>query len=223
VLLGPVLGRYILRSSFIRHALLLGPVCLGMFLVQRASFPASRHIQWPWAQHRNGWLKAFVWIRENTPSSALFALGPDHMNTSGEDNEGFRAVAERCSPITVRMRELSHCFPHWRKCGIKKRLHSRVGTGSEYRTSSDFPELTECPGSYCRSPSRAWSVLIGTNRFWCAEFLWTFSWGGESAYRIDILERVKKQRRPPMARHLGCRRDVSPWSRGILNFDSKER
>ncbi len=95
VLLGPVLGRYILRSSFIRHALLLGPLCLGMFLVQRASFPASRHIQWPWAQHRNGWLKAFVWIRENTPPSALFALGPDHMNTSGEDNEGFRAVAER--------------------------------------------------------------------------------------------------------------------------------
>ncbi len=95
VLLGTVLGRSILRFSLVRHVLLLGPVCLCMFLVQRATFPASRHIQWPGVEHRNGWSRAFVWIRESTPTSAIFALSPDHMNIPGEDNEGFRAVAER--------------------------------------------------------------------------------------------------------------------------------
>src|SRR5947209_14245845 len=95
VLIGTELGRLVLHSSVIRHVFCLAPVCACMFLVQRATFPASEHIQWPWRDEGNPWLQAFVWIRDNTPRSAVFALNPDHMTTAGEDNEGFRAVAER--------------------------------------------------------------------------------------------------------------------------------
>ena len=40
-------------------------------------------------------MDAFVWIREHTPSDAYFALDPDHMRLPGEDQHGFRAIAER--------------------------------------------------------------------------------------------------------------------------------
>ena len=40
-------------------------------------------------------MRAFVWIREKTPSDAYFALNPDHMALAGEDQHGFRAIAER--------------------------------------------------------------------------------------------------------------------------------
>jgi hypothetical protein len=35
------------------------------------------------------------WIRGNTPVAALFALDPRHMELPGEDENGFRARAER--------------------------------------------------------------------------------------------------------------------------------
>ena len=55
----------------------------------------SAHIEWPWAQPRNQWAQAFEWIRGNTPVDALFAIDPRHMELPGEDENGFRARAER--------------------------------------------------------------------------------------------------------------------------------
>jgi len=52
-------------------------------------------VEWPWAKTRNSWAQAFDWIRDNTPTSALFALNPDHMTLPGEDETGFRARAQR--------------------------------------------------------------------------------------------------------------------------------
>jgi len=36
-----------------------------------------------------------LWIRHNTPTDAYFALNPEHMALPGEDQHGFRALAER--------------------------------------------------------------------------------------------------------------------------------
>jgi hypothetical protein len=58
-------------------------------------FPASAHIEWPEAAPRNQWVQAFDWIRNNTPSDAVFALDPLHMDIPGEDTNGFRAIAQR--------------------------------------------------------------------------------------------------------------------------------
>jgi len=92
---GGFLGEYLLQQRIWRWAALFVPLSLGMFYAQRQVFPASLHIEWPWAQPRNGWAQAFDWIRVNTPVDALFALNPRHMDLPGEDEMGFRARAER--------------------------------------------------------------------------------------------------------------------------------
>jgi hypothetical protein len=92
---GGLLGEFVLRDRWWRWAALFVPLCAGMFIAQRALFPASAHVEWPWAAPRNPWVQAFLWIRTNTPTDARFALDPYHMSIPGEDENGFRAVAER--------------------------------------------------------------------------------------------------------------------------------
>jgi hypothetical protein len=92
---GGVLGQYVLQRHVWRWLALFIPLSLGMYLAQRQVFSASQHIEWPWAQPRNQWAQAFAWIRGNTPVNALFALNPAHMELPGEDENGFRARAER--------------------------------------------------------------------------------------------------------------------------------
>jgi hypothetical protein len=92
---GGFLAEYVLKNRVWRWLTLFAPLCAGMFLAQRALFPASAHIEWPGVASKNSWAQAFVWIRENTPSSAIFALDPFHMQIPGEDANGFRAIAQR--------------------------------------------------------------------------------------------------------------------------------
>ena len=68
---------------------------LFLILAQRTLFPASAHLEWPGAFPQNRWAQSFLWIRENTPVDAIFALDPSHKNIPGEDTEGFRALAQR--------------------------------------------------------------------------------------------------------------------------------
>jgi len=95
--IGGFAGEYILQ----RHAwrwfllLLLLPLCAGMFFAQRSLFAASEHIEWPGSTPRNAWSQAFLWIRGNTPNDAVFALDPKYMGIDGEDEIGFRCLAER--------------------------------------------------------------------------------------------------------------------------------
>jgi hypothetical protein len=90
---GGLVGEFVLRSSVLRWALLFVPLCAGMYFAQRNLFPASRHIEIRPVQ--NDWTRAFAWIRANTPANAYFAVNPDYMSLPGEDNHGFRALAER--------------------------------------------------------------------------------------------------------------------------------
>jgi hypothetical protein len=52
-------------------------------------------VEWPGTKPRNLWREAFLWIRANTPSDAIFALDNDYIESPGEDAQGFRAIAER--------------------------------------------------------------------------------------------------------------------------------
>jgi hypothetical protein len=92
---GGLLGEYLLKNRVWRWAALFVPLCAGMFVAQRALFPASAHIEWPGAPAKNQWVQAFEWIQSNTPRDAVFALDPLHMHIPGEDENGFRAVAQR--------------------------------------------------------------------------------------------------------------------------------
>ncbi|MGC1435946.1 MAG: hypothetical protein WA847_08645 [Terriglobales bacterium] len=92
---GGLLGEYVLKNRVWRWAALFVPLCAGMFMAQRALFPASAHIEWPGAAPKNQWVQAFLWIRANTPRGAIFALDPTHMDIPGEEENGFEAVAQR--------------------------------------------------------------------------------------------------------------------------------
>jgi hypothetical protein len=92
---GGLLGEHVLNNRAWRWVALFVPLCAGMFTVQRALFPASAHIEWPGASPKNQWVQAFEWIRTHTPNDAVFALDPFHMDIPGEDQNGFRAIAQR--------------------------------------------------------------------------------------------------------------------------------
>jgi hypothetical protein len=92
---GGLLGQHLLQQRAWRWAVLFVPLSFGMHVAQHQLFSASAHVEWPWAHPRNQWAQAFEWIRGNTPEDALFALNPDHMHLPGEDENGFRARAER--------------------------------------------------------------------------------------------------------------------------------
>ena len=95
VMLGGFIGEYVLRDRAWRWLLLFAPLGLGMFLAQRALFPASEQVEWPGAAAKNPWAQAFDWIRQNTPVDAVFTLDPEYMNIAGEDENGFRCRAQR--------------------------------------------------------------------------------------------------------------------------------
>jgi hypothetical protein len=76
-------------------AVLFVALCGGMAYAQRQEFPAGPHIEWPGRTTANDWLRAFDWIRLNTPVRAYFVMDPRYLERPGEDFHGFRGLAER--------------------------------------------------------------------------------------------------------------------------------
>jgi hypothetical protein len=95
LIMGGLLGEFVLKNRVWRWLALFVPLGIGMSVAQRDLFPASAHIEWPGAASENPWAQAFVWVRDNTPVDAVFALDPDFMQLRGEDTTGFRCLAER--------------------------------------------------------------------------------------------------------------------------------
>ena len=95
VTLGGVIGEYALKSNIWRWLSLFGPLAASLYFLQQSQFPSSAHVEWPGYDYQNTWNSAFSWIRLHTPRDAVFALDPNYMLIAGEDQHGFRAVAER--------------------------------------------------------------------------------------------------------------------------------
>ena len=92
---GGLVGKFLLRDRVWRWAIVILPLCAGMWLTQRDLFAASQHLELPWTAPRNAWAQAFDWVRHNTPENAYFALDPESHRLPGEDEHGFRAMAQR--------------------------------------------------------------------------------------------------------------------------------
>jgi hypothetical protein len=95
IMIGGLLGEFVLRNRLWRWLVLFIPLSSGMYLAQRDLFSTSAHIEWPGAAPKNPWAQAFLWIHQNTPTNAVFAIDPYYMDISGEDEVGFRCLAER--------------------------------------------------------------------------------------------------------------------------------
>ena len=95
LLSGGLMGKFFLKSKPLRWLMAFLPLCLIMSYVQYQVFPAGPHIEWPGAPPHNPWLRAFDWVKGNTPEDAYFALDPNYLARPGEDEHGFRALAQR--------------------------------------------------------------------------------------------------------------------------------
>lgn len=105
LLLGDLLGQYILGRRWWAWTAGFAAVAALMFAVQLSIYPALKHVEWPWARSHNPWAQAFLWIRHNTPEDAYFALDPYYQQLPQEDTLGFRAMTERSA------------LPDWSKDG----------------------------------------------------------------------------------------------------------
>ena len=96
--LAGVIGEYAAEKRvWIIPALVL-PLAAGMFFAQRATFPDSQHIEWPGQKTSpNDWVNALLWIRQNTPENAVFAVDSRYFLAPGVDAHGFRAIAGRAA------------------------------------------------------------------------------------------------------------------------------
>ncbi len=92
---GGLIGEKLLRGHVWRWVALFLPLALGMFIAQRALFAGTEHIELPGVAPHNPWLRAFAWVRTNTPIDAYFALDPYYMQLPDEDYHSFRALAQR--------------------------------------------------------------------------------------------------------------------------------
>lgn len=97
LLLGGMVGELWLRQLFWRWAVLCLILGVPLGLLQHRAYPASPHVEFPGIRSSNGWRRAFLWIRANTPQDAVVALDSDYIHATGEDAQGFRAIAERSS------------------------------------------------------------------------------------------------------------------------------
>ena len=95
LLLGGMVGEYVLKSRYWLWAGLFAAIGAGMFFVQRQNYAHSSHVEWPGAVPINPWVEAFLWVRGNTPQNAVFALDPYYIELPGEDQHGFRGIAQR--------------------------------------------------------------------------------------------------------------------------------
>jgi hypothetical protein len=96
LLFGGVVGEYAAQiGRWIFPVICVGVATL-MFFVERDTYPASPHIEWPWMQSTsNAWFNTLLWVRHNTPRDAIFAVDSRYFNDPGVDKHGFRAIARR--------------------------------------------------------------------------------------------------------------------------------
>ena len=141
---GGLLAQWVLKRHIWRWAVLFVPLAAGIFYAQHQTFPDTPHLELPGTAPRNSWVEAFLWIKSNTPEGAYFALDPDHMSLPGEDQHGFRAIAERSMLAdNVKDRGVVTMFPAlaetWRK-------QARATEGWKRFQISDFERLNRTFG-----------------------------------------------------------------------------
>ncbi len=94
LLFAGVIGEYAAKGRVWVIPALGIPLAAGMFLVGRATYPHSAQIEFPGrTTSSNDWVNALLWIKNNTPPDAVFAVDSRYFIVPGVDVHGFRAVS----------------------------------------------------------------------------------------------------------------------------------
>jgi hypothetical protein len=153
-LLGGLIGEYVVRHKVWIGVALFAPLAAGMWLAQADAYSSSPHVEWPGVSAGAPWLETLYWIRANTPKDAVFALDPNYMALPGEDQHGFRAVAER-SVLADRLKDSGPValFPQlaeeWKRQVSAQEGWERFGQGDFERLARQYPVtwiVTRSPG-----------------------------------------------------------------------------
>ena len=98
VFLGGVIGEYLAKDRLWVLPALFLPLAAGMFYVSQQTYPRSAHIEFPWMKtSSNPWLNTLLWVRQNTPENAVFAVDSRYFMDPNVDVHGFRANSERAA------------------------------------------------------------------------------------------------------------------------------
>jgi hypothetical protein len=101
LVLGAWMGSRVLQRRPMRWVLVFAVLAGVMVVVERRTFPASKHLELPAlpgddsADRGNAYQRAFAWIGGNTPREAFFAMDAHYITQPGEDAQSFRAIAGR--------------------------------------------------------------------------------------------------------------------------------
>jgi hypothetical protein len=95
VLLSGILGEYLAKDRPWGVAALSLPLAAGMFYVAHETYPNSPRIEFPAQTSSNAWIDTLLWVRNNTPQNAVFAVDSRYFMDAGTDVHGFRAISER--------------------------------------------------------------------------------------------------------------------------------
>jgi hypothetical protein len=153
LLLGGVIGEYAAKGRSWVVAAITVPLAVGMFFVARQTYPNSPQVEWPSASSPNAWVNTLLWIRENTPQNAVFAVDSRYFQEAGVDVHGFRAVSER-SALADYYKDggVVSLFPglaeEWKQM-------SNATYGLNHFQAQDFARLQ---GEY---PAVSWTVVHG--------------------------------------------------------------
>ena len=160
VMLGGAAARYCTGRRQVAGFALLAAIAGGMFLAQRHDYRNLPDIEWPAATVTNPWESGLLWIRANSPQSALFAMDPKLMLFDEDSIPGFRAIAERSILTDIKDEGLASLFPPlapvWaqridRERGLDsegdaERRRRLLGTGVDWiLLSPDAPTALDCP------------------------------------------------------------------------------
>jgi hypothetical protein len=154
VLLGGVIGEYAARGRAWVIAAIVAPLAIGMFCVGRATYPNSPQVEWPSARSTNAWVNTLLWVRNNTPQNALFAVDSRYFLDSNVDVHGFRATAERSALADyVKDGGVVSLFPaladEWKQM-------SNATYGLNHFQAKDFVRLRQ------QYPEVSWTVIHGS-------------------------------------------------------------
>ena len=152
------------------------PLAVGMYFVGQQTYPNSAHIELPSTTSSNPWVNALLWIRNNTPKDAVFAVDSRYFKDEIGDVHGFRAVSERSALADyIKDGGVVSLFPNladeWKQMtNATYGLNSFTVANFRY-LKSEYPEITwtvihgaapmgmDCPYqqsgySVCRLPSK---------------------------------------------------------------------